>query len=306
MIAVADLFGHVDIFDVGPRPERRIGSQHQILEAARLAGADVEQPGHRGRCQQPHDDAHDVVDIDEIAALVAVGNAFAMRLEQLHDAARLDVVEAPRQHAHHRALVVLVGAEHVEEFQAHTLRRQLLAARDPFGHGEIEHMLAPAVEVHRPQFFQRRDRGVVVKACLAVAIGRRRGGVDQRHRIRRAPVEQAHGEAKIGLEHEIAVGRGGRGNRPEMDHGVEPAAVQPVGQLGRGDDIHKLALGEIAPLAVGAEEITHGDVTAAGVVQRSHDIRPDKTGSAGHQQHSNYPARCLRPDPCRSASFAKV
>ncbi|MHC2668936.1 hypothetical protein ACVI1J_001099 [Bradyrhizobium diazoefficiens] len=194
----------------------------------------------------------------------------------------------------------------MKNFRPAHWRRELLAARDAFGHGEIEHVLAPAVEIHRPEFLQRGQRRIVVKACLAVAIGGGRGGVDQRHRIRRAPVEQAHGEAEIGFEHEVAVGRGGRGNRPEMDHGVEPAAVQPVGQLGRGDDIHKLALGEIAPLAVGAEEITDGDVAAAGVVQRSHDIRPDKTGSAGHQQHSNYPARCLRPDPCRSASFAKV
>ncbi|GAA0007861.1 hypothetical protein BRDID11002_78670 [Bradyrhizobium diazoefficiens] len=90
---------------------------------------------------------------------------------------------------------------------------------------------------------------------------------------------------------------------------ITASSLRPFSQSGSsagGDDIHKLALGEIAPLAVGAEEITDGDVAAAGVVQRSHDIRPDKTGSGGHQQHSNYPARCLQPDPCRSASFAKV
>ena len=34
-----------------------------------------------------------------------------------------------------------------------------------------------------------------------------------------------------------------------------------------------------------AEHIAHHDIGAAGVVQRSHDIRSDKTGPAGHQQH---------------------
>ncbi|MEZ0081040.1 hypothetical protein ABIF72_003514 [Bradyrhizobium japonicum] len=69
-------------------------------------------------------------------------------------AARPHIIEAARQHAHHRALVVFVGAEHVEEFQSSPLRRQLLAARDALGDGEIEQVLAPAVEIHRPQFLQ--------------------------------------------------------------------------------------------------------------------------------------------------------
>jgi hypothetical protein len=84
LVAAADRFGHVDIFDVRPGAERGIGRQHQILEAARLAGADIEDAADRRRCQQPHHHPHDVVDIDEIAALIAVGDALAMRLEQLH------------------------------------------------------------------------------------------------------------------------------------------------------------------------------------------------------------------------------
>src|SRR5882724_9542433 len=35
-----------------------------------------------------------------------------------------------------------------------------------------------------------------------------------------------------------------------------------------------------------AERVANDDVGAAGVIQRRHDIRSDKTGAAGHQQHS--------------------
>ena len=159
----------------------------------------------------------DIVDIDEIAALVAVGDAVAVRLEQLHGAARLDVVEAPRQHAHHRALVIFIGAEHVEEFQARPLRRQLLALGRALGDGHVEQMLAPAVQIHRPQRLQRIDRRVVAKSLRAVAIGRRRRGIDQRRCVGGAPVEQPHRQAKIGFDHQIAVGRGGLRDRAEMD-----------------------------------------------------------------------------------------
>src|SRR5260370_40492102 len=34
-----------------------------------------------------------------------------------------------------------------------------------------------------------------------------------------------------------------------------------------------------------AEHVADGDIGAAGIVERGHDIRPDKTGATGHQQH---------------------
>src|ERR1700676_1826848 len=116
LIAVADRWGHVDITNIRSCAERGIGRKHQILEAAGLAGADVEDARDRWCRQQPHHHPHRIVDIDEIAPLIAVGDAIAVRLEQFHDPAGPDVIETPRQHAHHRALVVFVGAEHVEEF----------------------------------------------------------------------------------------------------------------------------------------------------------------------------------------------
>ncbi len=100
------------------------------------------------------------------------------------------------------------------------------------------------------------------------------------------PVEQPHRQAKIGLDDKIAVARRGFRDGAEMDDGIEPPAFQPLRQLRGRNNIGELTLGEIAPFAITTEDVADHDVGSAGVVQRGHDIRPDKTGSAGHQQHS--------------------
>src|SRR5260370_5544999 len=126
LVAAANLLGHIDILNIGNGAERAIGREHQILEAAGLAGSDVEDAADRGRRQEPHYYPHYVVNIDEIALLIAVGYASAMGFEQLHGTARPDIVEAPRQHAHHGALVIFIEPEHVEELHAGPLRRPLV------------------------------------------------------------------------------------------------------------------------------------------------------------------------------------
>ena len=91
--------------------------------------------------------------------------------------------------------------------------------------------------------------------------------------MHRAPVEQPHRQPEIGFDHEIAVGRGGLRNGAEMDDGVEPAAaIQPRRQFGRRHDVGQLALGEIAPFAVMAEQVADRHVAAARIIQRSHDV----------------------------------
>ncbi len=75
-----------------------------------------------------------------------------------------------------------------------------------------------------------------------------------------------------------------------MDHRVEAAAIQPRGQFGRRHDVGELAFGEVAPFAAVAQEVAYGHIRTARLVERGHDIRPDKTGPTGHQQHS---APCL-------------
>src|SRR5215475_999636 len=65
LVAVADRHGHVDILDIGMGAECSIGREDKVLETARLTGSDIEETGDGRRRQQPHDDPHDILDIDE-------------------------------------------------------------------------------------------------------------------------------------------------------------------------------------------------------------------------------------------------
>ncbi len=71
-----------------------------------------------------------------------------------------------------------------------------------------------------------------------------------------------------------------------MDHGIETAAVQPGRQFGWRYDVRELPLSEIAPFAAMAEQVANSHVRAAGLIESGHEVRPDKTGTTGHQQHS--------------------
>src|SRR6185437_2511909 len=51
LVAAANRLGHVDILDIGLHAERGVGRHNQILEAARLAGPDIEEPGDGRRRQ---------------------------------------------------------------------------------------------------------------------------------------------------------------------------------------------------------------------------------------------------------------
>jgi hypothetical protein len=185
----ADRFRHVDIFDPGRAAESREHGFDHLAKAPRLPGPDIEQTGDARGLEQPAHDGHHVIDMDEVAPLVAVGDALAMRFEQPHGLARLGLVEYTGQHARHLALVVFIGAEDVEEFQPRPLRRQFFAPDLAGDEGLVEEMLAPSVEVHRPQRTQMLWPIIVGKALLGVAIGRRRGGIDEGSRGGRTPVQ---------------------------------------------------------------------------------------------------------------------
>ena len=131
-----------------------------------------------------------------------------MRLEQTDRPAGLGLVEALGNETHHLALVVFVGAEDVEEFKSGPLRRQFVFARDAFDHGEIEQVLAPAVEVHRLEPLERGERPVVGEAGAAVAVGRGRRRIDERRAGRGAPIEQPQRQPEIVFHQEVDVGRG--------------------------------------------------------------------------------------------------
>src|SRR3546814_3697398 len=94
------------------------------LEAARLAGADVEQAADARMIEQPQHHVDAVADPDEVAKLPAVGVIRVVRLEQLRRLALAELAEQVPGDARLAALVVLVGAIDVEELEARPLRSE--------------------------------------------------------------------------------------------------------------------------------------------------------------------------------------
>ena len=84
-------------------------------------------------------------------------------------------------------------------------------------------MFTVAVFINRKEL----DRRIVLigKALIPFAIGRRRRRINKWHPIDGAPIKQPHRKAKIGFNHQIAVGGGGLRNRAEVDDAVELAAL---------------------------------------------------------------------------------
>ena len=68
-----------------------------------------------------------------------------------------------------------------------------------------------------------------------------------------------------------------------MDDRIELAARKPAEQAGRRNEIHDLALLQVAPLAGTAKGVVDGHIEAAGLVHIGDHVRPDETCSAGHQ-----------------------
>src|SRR6185437_15815645 len=77
-----------------------------------------------------------------------------------------------RGDAFHAALVILVGAVDVEEFEARPLRRACAVMLDETRDAPVEEMLRPAIGVERTQPRQGGARAIVVEAGAAIAIGR--------------------------------------------------------------------------------------------------------------------------------------
>src|SRR5690349_4160424 len=110
--------------------------------------------------------------MDEVAQLAAVGILLAITPEQAHGLAAANDGEVPRNHAHHAALVILVRAVDVEEFQADALRRKQRTPLSKKRNPPVDQMLAPAVGVQRLQVGKGCATRLIVKTRGSISIGR--------------------------------------------------------------------------------------------------------------------------------------
>ena len=141
MVLPAQIGRHVDELD-RPGPARGIADGvGEVQIAARLAGADIEQPVHTRRVQQPEHHVDDIANPDEVPLLLAVGQIRLVGAEQAHRQPLGQFVVFDLHDRNHRALVVLVRAVDVEELQAGPLRRPGGAIGQVTRHQAIELVL---------------------------------------------------------------------------------------------------------------------------------------------------------------------
>jgi hypothetical protein len=67
-----------------------------------------------------------------------------------------------------------------------------------------------------------------------------------------------------------------------MNDRVEFLAREPAQQIVRRNEIGQLALGEVAPFLIAAEQIVHHHVVAARLVEARYHVRSDKPCPARH------------------------
>ncbi len=197
---------------------------------------------------------------------------------------RGDLVVLDLHDRDHLALMVLVRSVHVEKFQPGPLRR-LLPLRQHLRNQHVERVLGPAVQVQRPQPLQRRQGEIVIETLRPVAVGRRRGGIDQRHASRGAPFPQIPAEFDVRRPGVVAVHGGGFADRAEVEHHLQRRiAVEESVEVVRMDDPRRRVFGEVAPFAVAAEAIDNDGFMPA-AHQRRLQVGADESGAASYQDH---------------------
>ena len=146
-------------------------------------------------------------------------------------------------------------------------------------------MLGPAIQIERAQPLQIPHRPVVIEAQRTVAIGRRRGGVNEPHLPRRAPAPQPQRQLDIDRPGRVAVGRRGIADRAEVEQHLQRrmGGEEVLELLGRQQSRRRM-LGQVAPLAVGAQPVHHNRLVAAGD-QRRVQVGADESGAAGDHDH---------------------
>src|SRR5581483_114813 len=238
---------------------------------------DVVEPARRRLGREKRRDRRRVLDVQEVARLLAVPDALAVAPEELDRAALADLLVRLRHDAAHRALVVLVRAVDVEVLDAHR------ALEQPFApHPQIEEVLRVPVHVQRAQ---RVRIEILAHVGLARAVRRGGGRVDQARVARERPARDLLGAPHVVRDQvrRVALRRRGAGAEMEdrrdgaegvrrgLDAGEELFRVEIVGEAQRD---------EMLPLLARPEPVDRDHVVGPGEVQRAEERAADETGRA--------------------------
>ena len=202
-----------------------------------------------------------------------------MRFEEFHLARFLNLMEGVQNDRRHPALVILVGAVHIEELQPGPEERLAFLRQRPL----VEIVLRFAVEVHRFQLVD--DLVIVVEAVLAHTVSGCRRGIYKRQTILNTLCPKGFGVVQVqlvvNLFREARCGRACAQVEDEFHKAV--VGVEPI------EELHTVHLGgeafafEILVFLAVAEVIDkHNVVEIVGVEAAHHTTADEARGSRNY------------------------
>lgn len=187
-------------------------------------------------------------------------------------------------HALHLALVVLVGAVHVEELHAGDALEQILAVGP-----QIEHLLGITVHVEGTQ--GKRGQQAVGKAVRTVAVGRRAARVDEARALLKGVTADHLAVMQIVVHQEIGVAfRSGR-TRPHVDDGLDllrgTAFQHHAPEFVTVYVVPVPTVDEVTPFLAGSQIVHNQNIVDARFVEPPDHGAPDEARTACYDVHGH-------------------
>jgi len=240
---------------------------------------------------QPDHDRHRILHVEKIPLLAAVGVFRPIGAEEFESARLLDLPVGLAHHRAHLALVVFIGTEHIEELQAGQ------GVEHPFPAGpEVEKMLGVAVHIERLQPVE--PGRIIVETGRSVAVRGGRGGDHEPCPLGQGIAGHGPGVGEIVAHQVFGVGLGGGGTSPQMHDGlhISKRLLLPAYRRQKGilvQVVDKAAVDQILPFFAAAKIVHHQNVVPPGRIEAPQQGAAQKSGSAGHDEHSRLPCQAF-------------
>ena len=283
LVFVADGFGHVDEVDLGRFVHGGEDGVGEVEPGVGFAGAEVEEAGgvlFGGEVEGHLDGVFDVEEVSFLFAIFVVGTVAA---EEFESVAFFDLVVGFVDEAPHVILVVFVGAEDVEVFQA--------------GYGiepafflcpGVEHVLGVSVHVEGAKFVEVGF--LVIHALGAISVGGGGGCVDEACLGVEGVLGEFVSKGEVVFYQIGGVGFGGTGAGTEVEDeavGVFVGAFDAGQKFVGFEVVVELQGHEVLPFFTCAQNVRDVDVGVAVLVEGLNEGTSYEACSAGNEDSSS-------------------
>ena len=254
-----------------------------LVVGVRLTCTAVVDAGWAFVLPEPEVDLDDILDIDEVAALLAVIEA-VRAAEEARFSRFLELTVELVEDRRHLALVLLLRAEDVEVAQTDDLAAALV---HDLPYIAVEGELAVSVRIQC--ILRRIAFGKAVATCT---VGRGGRSVEEGHAVQQAEVQQRLRVFVVDLHHVVDIVLHRIGAGALMEDGIDVAAAEFVVL----DALQKVVLmtivdemktAQVLVILAVLEVVDDEDVVPALAVEFLDDIAADKSGAAGDDDHED-------------------